>query len=122
MPADSLYDRLGGRDVLSDAVDDFYDRVLADERLAHYFDDVDMAEQRRHQTTFLVFATGGPASYDGESMRTAHDHLDVRETEFDALLGHLDEALEAVGVDETERLAVVARVEEFRPEILGTAP
>jgi hemoglobin len=122
MPTESLYDRLGGRDALAAVVDDFYDRVLADERLAHYFDDVDMADQRRHQTSFLVYATDGPASYDGQSMRAAHDHLDVGDREFDAILGHLDEALEAAGVDENDRVAVVGRVEDFRPEIVGAAP
>ena len=38
----SLYDRLGGASALDAAVDLFYRKVLADERISRFFDDVDM--------------------------------------------------------------------------------
>jgi hypothetical protein len=47
MPAQSLYARIGGREAVEAVVSDFYDRVLADDSVAHYFDDIDMVEQRR---------------------------------------------------------------------------
>lgn len=48
--SETLYDRLGGRDAIAAVVDRFYDRMLADETVAHFFEDVDMQRQRAHQT------------------------------------------------------------------------
>ncbi len=32
----TLYDRLGGEDAIAAVVDDFYDRILDDEQVAHF--------------------------------------------------------------------------------------
>ena len=46
----SLYEALGAEGGIRGAVDDFYDRVVADPMLADYFTGVDMKTLRRHQT------------------------------------------------------------------------
>ena len=48
MSGKSLYDRLGGEVALDAVVDEFYDRVLADEELRPYFADVSMDELHEH--------------------------------------------------------------------------
>ena len=53
-------------------VNGFYDRVLADERVAHHFEDADASAQRSHQTRFLSAVTGGPMRYEGDETETAH--------------------------------------------------
>ena len=45
----SLYDKLGGRPALQAAVNVFYDKMLADPRVSHFFDGLDMRVQRAHQ-------------------------------------------------------------------------
>jgi truncated hemoglobin YjbI len=45
----SLFARLGGEGALCAAVDVFYGKVLADSRIAHFFQGVDMGAQRRKQ-------------------------------------------------------------------------
>ena len=54
-----LFERLGGEAAVDAAVDKFYDRVLADDRINHFFSGVDMAQQHKHQKSFLTFAFGG---------------------------------------------------------------
>src|SRR3954451_6335625 len=49
----SIYERLGQENGIRTAVDDFYQRVLADPALAGYFDGVDMRKLRGHQTALL---------------------------------------------------------------------
>ncbi|MFC5366978.1 group I truncated hemoglobin [Salinirubrum litoreum] len=115
----TLYERLGGSDAIEAVVDEFYDRVLADAQLAPYFEDVDMARQRAHQTAFIAAVTGGPAEYDGDDMREAHAHLDLSESDFAAVAGHLDDALAECGVDDGDRETVVAEVASLEPAILG---
>lgn len=121
MSDQTLYRRLGGRDGLSSVVDDFYDRVLADDRLEPFFEDVDMADQRAHQTQFLAAVTGGPVDYGGAEMSTAHDHLDIDHEEYDAIENHLEDALARHDVSASERDDVVAAVEEFRDAIVDGA-
>lgn len=115
----SLYESLGEHEGIEGVVDDFYDRVLEDERVNGYFEDVDMARQRAHQTAFLTAAVGGPDSYDGDDMRTAHAHLDLSAAEFDIIAEHLTTALAENGVGEAEIDAVISEVAELKPAIIG---
>ena len=52
----SLYERLGGEKAVNAAVEHFYRRVLADGRIARFFQDVDMDEQIAKQKSFLTMA------------------------------------------------------------------
>ncbi|WP_372911941.1 group 1 truncated hemoglobin [Salinigranum sp.] len=116
---DSLYDRLGGRDGIAAVVDTFYDRVLADDRVNGYFDDMDVDDLRSHQTAFLSAVSGGPAAYDGQEMRAAHAHLDLDESDFAVVAGHLDDALAAHGVSEADRAAVRREVQSLEAAVLN---
>ena len=114
----TLYERLGGESAVGAVVNEFYDRVLADDRVAGFFDDVDMADQRSHQTKFLSAVTGGPIQYEGAEMGEAHEGLAISDEEFDVVAGHLDDALREFEVEETDREAVMEAVEGFRDEIV----
>ncbi len=52
----SLYERLGGEKAVNAAVELFYRRVLADGRIARFFEDVDMEDQIAKQKSFLTMA------------------------------------------------------------------
>ena len=71
----SLFESLGGAAAVDAAVDIFYRKVLADNSISGFFDDLDMEEQRAKQKSFLTMAFGGPNDYTGEDMRTAHKRL-----------------------------------------------
>ena len=90
----SLYDRLGGEAAVDVAVDVFYRKVLADDRISHYFEDVDMSRQRAKQKAFLTFAFGGPNRYPGApDIRAAHARMKLKEADFDAVMEHLGATL-----------------------------
>jgi len=71
----SLYERLGGAAAVDAAVDLFYTKVLADDRIKHFFEGVDMKRQAGHQKAFLTYAFGGSPNYSGKNMREGHKHL-----------------------------------------------
>ena len=96
----SLYDALGGRDAVDAAVDIFYTKVLADDRVNTFFGDVDMPKQRAKQKIFLTYAFGGPVKYDGLDMRQAHKHLNLNTGHFQAIAEHLQATLEELNVPE----------------------
>ena len=59
----------GGAPSVDAAVDIFYRKVLSDDRISRFFDDVDMDRQAAKQKAFLTMVLGGPASYTGLDMR-----------------------------------------------------
>lgn len=85
----SLYHRLGGKAALDAVIDAFYVKVLADTRIKHHFEDVNMDKQRRKQKAFLATAFGGPVAWTGKDMRKAHADLKLTEADFNAVAENL---------------------------------
>jgi len=118
----TLYDRLGGEPAFTAAVDDFYRRMLSDERVAGFFDDVDMEGQIAKQKSFLTFVTGGPAEYTGKDMREAHAHLLARglaDEHVDVVIEHLGGTLASLGASSEDVAEVAALAESVRGDVLG---
>ena len=65
----SLYERIGGVAAVEVAVDLFYEKIMADDRVNYFFDKTDMSVQRNHQKKFLTVAFGGPMEYSGRDLR-----------------------------------------------------
>ena len=118
----SLFDRLGGIDAIGAAVDIFYRKVLSDDLLAPFFDNVDMHGQIAKQKAFLAMVCGGPQQYDGRDMREAHRHLvdrGMNDAHVDAVIGHLGDTLRELGVAGDDIAAVAAVAESVRDEVLN---
>ncbi|HKP77637.1 MAG TPA: group 1 truncated hemoglobin [Phenylobacterium sp.] len=118
----SLYERIGGAPAVKAAVDIFYGKVLADDRIAHFFEGVDMQRQIGKQRAFLVMAFGGPNTYTGEDMRRGHAHLVARglnDSHFDAVVENLAATLSELGVGAGEIAAVAEIAESVRDDVLG---
>jgi len=118
----TLFERIGGDAAVDAAVERFYEIVLADERIAHFFEGVDMRRQSMHQKLFLKYAFGGMPSYSGQAMRKAHTHLVARgltDVHFDAVLEDLGSALRGMGVGEEMIAEVGAVAETTRSDVLG---
>ncbi|MEU8421079.1 group 1 truncated hemoglobin [Micromonospora sp. NPDC048835] len=94
----SHYDRIGGASSVKAAVDLFYDKVLADQELAGYFSDVDMAGQRRHLALMLTVVLGGPNEYAGRGLAEAHQPLNIPVGHYVKVGEHLTVTLTELGV------------------------
>lgn len=117
--SDSVYEEIGGREAVAAVVDEFYDRVLADDELRPFFEGTDVAELRAHQVAFISAVAGGPEEYSGEEMRAAHAHLDIGDREFDRVADHLDDALTVCDVAPDHRAAILEEVEALRDPVLN---
>ena len=107
------------------AVDIFYGKVLADDRIAHFFEGVDMANQAGKQRAFLVMAFGGPNTYTGADMRRGHAHLVARglnDMHFDAVVENLAATLTELGVSASDIGEVAKIAESVRDDVLGREP
>jgi hemoglobin len=118
----TLFEQLGGAGAVDAAVDSFYRKVLKDERIAHFFDGVDMDKQRGKQKAFLAMAFGGPHSYTGQDMRAGHARLvamGLNDGHFDAVVENLGATLKELGVDDALIAKVAAIAETTRTDVLG---
>ncbi len=118
----NLFEQLGGYPAVDAVVETFYRAVLTDERILHFFDDVDMEQQIAKQKAFLAMAFGGPVRYSGKAMRAAHAPLvarGMREMHFDAVVEVLAAALRAHGVKDDLIGQVAGVAESVRKDVLN---
>lgn len=121
----TLFEKLGGAAAVDLAVDKFYERVLQDDRIKHFFANVDMVKQRAHQKAFLTYAFGGTNKYDGRYMREAHKELveqqGLNSEHFDAVAEDLMETLKEMGVSEDllAEVAAVAAAPQHKKDVLN---
>jgi hemoglobin len=118
----TLYDRIGGRDAVDAAVDIFYTKILADDRVAHFFANTDMKRQAAHQKIFLTYAFGGAQNYPGKSMREAHKPLvenqGLNEDHFNAVAENLSLTLQELNVPSNLHDEVMAVVGSTKDDVL----
>jgi hemoglobin len=121
----TLFEKLGGRDNVELAVDKFYDRILSDDRIKHFFDGVDMHQQRAHQRAFLTYAFGGTSHYDGRHLREAHQKLvtekGLSSEHFNAVAEDLIATLQEMGVSQEliDEVAAIVAAPQNKQDILN---
>lgn len=113
-----IYDEIGGAAALTAVVDEFYERVLADARLAGYFRNSDMARLKSTQVSFFAAALGGPEPYRGLSMADAHRDRNIGRLQFDLAVGHLTAALTACEVPEATTAEIIAAIAPLADDIV----
>ncbi len=118
----SLYEQIGGEAAVNAAVDIFYRKVLADDRISRFFESVDMEKQAAKQKGFLTFAFGGPHHYTGKDMRQGHAHLvkqGLNDSHFDAVMENLAATLQELNVPQNLIAEMAAIAESTRNDVLG---
>ena len=121
----TLYEKLGGEKTVKLVVEKFYERVLNDDRINHFFEQVDMLKQKIHQIDFLTYAFEGSERYRGSTMREVHKKLvqerGLSDEHFNAFVEDLVETLKELEISPAlieEALAVAGSV-EHRNDVLN---
>lgn len=118
----SLYERIGGEEAIMSAVGLFYEKVLADELMRPFFEELNMTAQSRKQVAFMAWAFGGPEHYKGRDLGVAHAQLVKRglsDPHFDAIVRHLEATLRELGVEDSIILEAMSIVGGTRNRVLG---
>lgn len=118
MNSQSLYEKYGGQETVNKLVDKFYEKMLSDDNVKHFFDGVDFERLRGHQQKFIAFALGGPNHYQGRNMRDAHKGMGLDDSHMDSLIDNLTDAMDEMGVSEDDIAAVIGKVEGMRDDVL----
>jgi hemoglobin len=117
----SDYQRIGGGRAVSAVVDRFYESVLADPQLAPFFVETDVNRLKRHQVLLISQVMGGPADYDGSSLRDAHDGMNISSDDFGRVVTHLVAALQEASVPDDVIGRLGATLGEAKKDVVQAA-
>ena len=117
----SLYDRLGGADLVATLVPALYDRVLQDPDLAPFFTHAALDKLQAMQREFISMALGGPIHYTGRPLGHVHHGRGITRFHFAKFAGHLLDALKAQGVSDEDANEVITHINASSNEIVGTS-
>src|SRR5437867_10430872 len=82
----SLYERLGAKPAITAVVDDFVARVAADSRINGRFANTNVPRFKMNLVDQICQASGGPCTYTGRDMKSAHTGMRISNADFDALV------------------------------------
>jgi hemoglobin len=120
----SLYARLGGLYPIARMVDEFIDRLVANETLnanaavAAARDPATRPGLKFHVTALLAQAAGGPQAYTGRKMKETHARLNISGREWRAMLAELNSVLYKFNVPDAEQNEIIALIEGTRADIV----
>ena len=118
----SLYKRLGGREGIALVVGDFTANMVADSRVNARFKDAkpnDVEKFKSNLADQICEATGGPCSYVGKDMKTAHKDMRITEAEWDATVENLVKALDKHNVPAQSKQELLGALGPMKKDIVG---
>jgi hemoglobin len=119
MEKKSLYDRLGGQPAIVAVVDDFVGNVAADNRINGFFARTDIPRLKRLLVEQICAGTGGPCTYTGRDMQTAHRGMNITDAQFNALVEDLVKSLDKFKVPAQEKGELLGILGPMKPSIVG---
>ena len=116
--AQTIFERSGGFAKVSRIVMSFYDRVIDSPVMSPYFINTDMKQLIDHQTKFIAFLMGGPASISDENLQRVHRHMGIDRRTFDEMVTLLTETLEDFDFSDEDIAAIEKELERRAPLII----
>jgi hemoglobin len=117
----SLFERVGGAEVVYRLVAAMYDGVLADPELQPFFQNVHLERLRKMQFEFIASALDGPVGYSGAELQAVHAGRGITAHHFARFVGHLASAMEREQIDPEIIDQMLGRMAMLRDRIVGAA-
>jgi hemoglobin len=114
----SLYSRLGGEPAITAVVDQFVANVAADTRINGFFANADIPGLKAKLVDQICQASGGPCTYTGKDMKSAHEGMGIQEADFNALVEDLVAALDQFKVPEKEKSELLGALGPMKGDIV----
>ena len=108
---DQLYKAFGEKAGLVAIMDDFMVRLVADPRTGPHFRPANQQRIKEQLVEQLCALGGGPCVYKGADMKSSHANLDIKKSDFHALVELLQQSMDVKGVPfrkQNEMLALLA--------------
>lgn len=109
-PAGALYQTFGEKPGLVKLMDDFMVRLLADPRTGPHFKPANQQRVKEQLVDQFCQVMGGPCVYKGADMKSAHANLEIRKSDFNALVEVLQLSMDAQGIPFRAQNQLLARL------------
>ena len=116
--SDQLYKALGEKAGLTLLMDDFMVRLLADPRTGPFFKPANQQHIKEMLVVQFCMVSGGPCSYKGVDMKTAHAQLDITKGDFNALVEVLQVSMDARGIPFPAQNALLAKLAPMHRDVI----
>jgi hemoglobin len=114
----TLYEELGGQPGVESIVAEMLLNVADDERIASDFAESNVPRLRRLLIEQFCQVSDGPCKYTGYSMKESHRGMVVTETEFNAVVEALVDAMDSLHVATTTQNRLLARLAPLQSDIV----
>lgn len=112
-----VYKDFGQEAGLVALMDDFMARLVADPRTNKFFAEADQASIKKHLVEQFCVILGGPCTYTGRDMKTAHAGFDIHRGQFNALVEDLQKAMDARKIPFRSQNKLLAKLGPMHREI-----
>ena len=116
--AKPLYERLGGRDAIHAVTKEIIELHFTEPLTKPLTNGVDKAKLIGHVTDWLCVASGGPGTYKGRDMVTAHTHLNMTDVHFMAAGEQIMRVLKKFNVPEPEIQEVMCAIIAHHDDVI----
>lgn len=117
-PNASLYERLGRRPRIEEIVEVIWRNHTSNPLIKQRYVNSDPERVKLLVTEMCCAGFGGPETYSGKDMVTAHTGMNINETEFIAVCDDVLDALEKCNVGKRERDEILAILYSLKPEVV----
>jgi hemoglobin len=119
----SLYERLGGYDVIYEFAGVVLKRAMENPVIGHYWDhatEQSLYKEHINFVDFLASSWGGKAVYRGHDMVTAHRGMGVTKEHFEAVFDVVEGCYDEYDLPQDLRDEVTAFLRKYEPAIVGS--
>lgn len=114
----SLYERLGGYAGIRKVSEDVWKEHTSNPAVMARYADSDGEKITQMVTEFVCWGTGGPETYTGKDMRTAHRTMNINEREFMAVVEDVSQALKKNNVGQQETSELLGLLFSLKDEVM----
>lgn len=115
----SLFDRLGGAEMIDKIVDDIWINHTSNPKVKQRYTNSDPETVKRLVREFMHAGFGGPLEYTGRDMLSAHTGMNISDEEFVSVCDDVLKALDKNNIGQTERDQILVVLYSMKPEIVG---
>lgn len=117
----SLYQRLGGYDVIASITEDYMARMAADPHFSRFAGGRSLenrARARQLSVELLCQLAGGPCTYIGRPMKPSHEGLGITKADWEGMLEHIVAALDQRKIPAKEKQEFLKLFSKMKMEII----
>lgn len=117
----TIFDQVGGEEAVKLLVIKLYSKILSDDLLIPFFENISVDRLRASQHAFIMMALGGPNRYNGTSLRHAHHKLveqGLSDIHFNAVKNHMMTSMQELGIQKDLISQTMNLIETLRADVL----